>query len=579
VVLFGGDGGLEGSLGDTWTWDGGSWRKRFPAVAPSPRRGHVMAFDPRSGAVLLFGGEAGGELLADTWAWDGETWTAQSATGPAARTAAAAVTDPVSGDVVLVGGRVAGGVSDEVWRWRAGAWSQVDGGPPARAAHALAAVPHALGEPVELVLFGGVDASGAALGDTWTWDGESWTEHAGTSPSAREGAAMAALPGANVLVLFGGLAAGNALRDTWRWAAGAWSSVPSGDATSNPGMGNAPVGWSPHHGAVVTMRYAGDGYVLLAYRRDHWEQVAGSPPQGSPIALQATADGTLHLLTSRYSGGTIFEVWTLAADNTWVLAATAPFSAGGYGTPWPMSIDPTTGGLLLRSVSSAELWRLDGGTWTALGDVFGVGVGGAVFSLAATADGVVAGLYVGGSSVVARYDGDSVASLPDVPNVNALGADLTRGTLFGAVYVSGSDWDIWQRSADGDRRTSLGATTFAPEHVVFDPVADRARGLSQDLTWYGAPAEACVDATDGDGDGLAGCDDPTCWAICTPLCPPGMACDEQAPHCGDGTCSAIETCAACAVDCGACVGGTCGDGRCDPDEAAGDGCPGDCGAA
>jgi hypothetical protein len=95
----------------------------------------------------------------------------------------------------------------------------------------------------------------------------------------------------------------------------------------------------------------------------------------------------------------------------------------------------------------------------------------------------------------------------------------------------------------------------------------------------GIPREACTTGLDGDGDGHRGCDDPDCWAVCTPLCPPYLpACPADAPRCGDGTCDPLEACTSCALDCGACVGGTCGDGRCDPDEADGGGCPGDCGA-
>ena len=39
------------------------------------------------------------------------------------------------------------------------------------------------------------------------------------------------------------------------------------------------------------------------------------------------------------------------------------------------------------------------------------------------------------------------------------------------------------------------------------------------------PAERCMRATeDSDGDGLAGCADPDCFARCTPMCPPGATC-------------------------------------------------------
>jgi hypothetical protein len=87
--------------------------------------------------------------------------------------------------------------------------------------------------------------------------------------------------------------------------------------------------------------------------------------------------------------------------------------------------------------------------------------------------------------------------------------------------------------------------------------------------------ELCTIDVDTDGDGLAGCADPDCWAVCTPLCPPGAPCPATAPRCGDGTCNAdLETCRMCPGDCGACAP-ACGDNFCDPGEAAAS-CPGDC---
>jgi hypothetical protein len=98
---------------------------------------------------------------------------------------------------------------------------------------------------------------------------------------------------------------------------------------------------------------------------------------------------------------------------------------------------------------------------------------------------------------------------------------------------------------------------------------------SWSLVWENAsPQESCVIPVDLDGDGLAGCADPDCWMVCNPTCSPGVACDPTAPHCGDGTCSSVETCRMCPEDCGACPA-VCGDSFCDPGETAAS-CPGDC---
>ena len=56
-VLFGGD--HEDYLtNDTWVLDlaRGTWRRKAPALAPSPRAGHAMVYVPALGRVLLYGG-------------------------------------------------------------------------------------------------------------------------------------------------------------------------------------------------------------------------------------------------------------------------------------------------------------------------------------------------------------------------------------------------------------------------------------------------------------------------------------------------------------------------------------------
>jgi len=83
VVMFGGmsdpASGL-GDLGDTWTWDGGSWMPQHPATTPSPRTDAVMGYDAARNQVVLFGGTVknppgwGTHESQETWTWDGSSW-------------------------------------------------------------------------------------------------------------------------------------------------------------------------------------------------------------------------------------------------------------------------------------------------------------------------------------------------------------------------------------------------------------------------------------------------------------------------------------------------------------------------
>jgi hypothetical protein len=146
MVLFGGLGNANTVLRDTWTWDGHAWTEQHPATSPPARFGGLMAYDPQSHDVVLFGGtnslvepvagtacasagsssSAGGTsagtnasapvpgcspsshpvlpvapLLEDTWTWDGSNW--HHATGGSHPPwGGAMATDRANGDVVLV---------------------------------------------------------------------------------------------------------------------------------------------------------------------------------------------------------------------------------------------------------------------------------------------------------------------------------------------------------------------------------------------------------------------------------------------------------------------------------------------
>ena len=74
------------------------------------------------------------------------------------------------------------------------------------------------------VLFGGRDStSGQSYGDTWEWDGVSWTEQAVNGPSARDGHAMAYDSVRGVTVLFGGTNNAVANGETWEWNGAVWT--------------------------------------------------------------------------------------------------------------------------------------------------------------------------------------------------------------------------------------------------------------------------------------------------------------------------------------------------------------------
>jgi len=58
----------------TWVLKDGAWRELSPAVSPSKRGLHAMAYDPERKRIVLYGGFTSAGDLGDTWEWDGENW-------------------------------------------------------------------------------------------------------------------------------------------------------------------------------------------------------------------------------------------------------------------------------------------------------------------------------------------------------------------------------------------------------------------------------------------------------------------------------------------------------------------------
>jgi len=226
VILFGGISGLGGpSLDDTWLWDGSNWQEFGASPHPSARGGNQMAYDEANGRTVLFGGvtEPGGTIHGDTWQWTGASWHMESpSTSPSPRFACGMTYDAARGRVILFGGNTGAGTASDTWEWDGTDWSLItpDHSPPARyflGGNGLAYDP----DREVVVLFGGNSGS-AFLGDTWEWDGTDWTQRTPSpSPSARDGHALAFVPGMGV-VLMGGNANSKFQDDTWRWDGTSW---------------------------------------------------------------------------------------------------------------------------------------------------------------------------------------------------------------------------------------------------------------------------------------------------------------------------------------------------------------------
>jgi hypothetical protein len=216
-----------------WTW--------YYVTGPNGRSGSTVAYDSVRRRMLLFGGRQRsqgtyGSKLGDTWEWDtsAHTWTNVSpGSSPSARDGQAMAYDAAHNWTVLFGGSDANNAANgETWLWNGSSWSNVTagaGGPPARSGHAMAydAVRRVV------VLFGGTNGS-SNFNDVWEWNGDllHWQQifPGGPLPSPRAYAALSSFDSATPgVVMFGGVGSGSTLlNDTWIWDGSTWKSATMG---------------------------------------------------------------------------------------------------------------------------------------------------------------------------------------------------------------------------------------------------------------------------------------------------------------------------------------------------------------
>lgn len=109
--------------GGTWIWEGERWFQPDLDVQPSVRTDPALVYNPRSGHIILFGGEheeegewMGTYWLNDTWLFDGETWSQlQFPVAPPSRYQSIAFYDPVRQSIVIYGGEKDSRIYDDMW--------------------------------------------------------------------------------------------------------------------------------------------------------------------------------------------------------------------------------------------------------------------------------------------------------------------------------------------------------------------------------------------------------------------------------------------------------------------------------
>ncbi len=394
IVMFGGvrASSTYGVFSDTWIWDGRAWHHAATATTPPGRYEQAMAYDWTRHQVVMYGGWGYlDQTLGDMWEWDGQDWHEVSGIPlPGPRYGAAIGADPIRGTILLYGGlayQPVYGHFNDTWEWDGTQWARrfPQTQPTPFGGARIAFQPATL----RLELVGGIAGSGSPLNGAtvWEWNGHDWSaiQATGAIPSLFD------LNGSDVMIdpLWRGVLVSDG-QQMWLFDSAQWTTLSA----------NAPValrstsdllrhevvglGWStaPNGGLVTgrfdaaqgtwsqTVSYRGRPDLPSAYDPVHRRLVFApgwtwSDSGWQPLPSTQAPPVDPHGLVAVHPGsGRIVYVSdaSLAAGQTWVYGPT------GW-TAVPFTVGPTaaTGGSFAADPAGNRLLLWQGGAmweWT-----------------------------------------------------------------------------------------------------------------------------------------------------------------------------------------------------------------------
>lgn len=311
-----------------------------------------------SGNVAVFIGLA----AVVTAARPAETGSRES---PPAAYSVGAAYDAARSRLVVFGGYRGQYVGD-TWEWDGASWTRVAGsGPIARNGPAMVYDEARR----QVLLFGGDTRTTGALGDTWAFDGKAWRQLSTSGPPARTCHAMVYDSRRSRVVLFGGNNEGAMLGDTWEWDGQQWTRAATDGPEARTLFGLA---YDAVRGRTVlfggTSRLAPDA----PSHGDTWEWDGARWQQRSDVSGPSARDhiamdyDPVRRVVVMHGGGTgpeaRGETWTFDG-RAWKRAA----AAGPRRRFARLAFDAASKAMLLYGgfdmQPSNELWRFDGTAW------------------------------------------------------------------------------------------------------------------------------------------------------------------------------------------------------------------------
>lgn len=287
LVTFGGRSPtLSGYANDTQEWTGSIWQNVPTPVSPSARYLYGMSYDSSRNVVVLFGGRGYGsnpgnvETLGDTWEYNGVTWTE--------RTFPIAPSPRAEGFMVY-------DASQRV-----------------------------------TVMFGGFDAdTNTVLGDTWHYNGTTWTNRTAdlaSAPSARYRGACVYDSVRQRIVLYGGFTGTTIATDTYEYTGDTWNTVTTG--TNVPQASTETLhGYDP-----VRRKFTLFGGYGGTFSSQTWEYTGANTGYFSTFGNACPTPQGLPTLTSNTPR--LAQPWTVTAGNLPADLDIVLFALGFSNTTW-----------------------------------------------------------------------------------------------------------------------------------------------------------------------------------------------------------------------------------------------------
>lgn len=235
IVLFGGvvpEGAPAAASEATWVWAGAGWHEVRTASAPdntTRNSGSTLTYDSTHDQIIFFEyvSLGAGAFMPQTWTFDGSNWTRHAVSPGAPPLTALLADDPAGGGVLAFGGITGytNGGKQPVYSTVTWRW---DG---AHWTQLRPAASPAAADAQFAAMTTDTDSRQVALvnqrtGEVWTWNGTTWAAHQPTvAPPARDSAVLVFDGKSQSLVLVNGYVdtTGHPMGDMWQWKGSAWS--------------------------------------------------------------------------------------------------------------------------------------------------------------------------------------------------------------------------------------------------------------------------------------------------------------------------------------------------------------------